>query len=119
MYGYSRNNPLLYVDIFGLKCTVVDSLTTQTNRFEHEDVVYGNWIYDTYDRFNVKCWCIYYRDLRIDVIRIDAFRVQKALKCTEKDECGVESIYYKYETSYEKDVETFSKSGGREYEQRL
>jgi RHS repeat-associated protein len=52
LYSYARNNPLLVIDPFGLKCSVV-STGIFTIESTSEKVIYGNWIYEKYLQFNI------------------------------------------------------------------
>jgi RHS repeat-associated protein len=114
LYIYAKNNSLIYKDVMGLLCQVV-RIDPKSWFEDHEEIIYGDWIYDYYIQFNIKCWCIFHRDKRIDVTRTWYTQITKLLKCTEKDDCGREHTYYKTETELKKEVSKFSKYGGREY----
>ena len=116
LYIYAKNNTLIYLDAYGLKCTLIDSVTK--HKFERkEDVVYGDWVYSPWkewQRANSLCWCIWHRDKRIDVTETTTSVTYKALECKEKDKCGKEIKKYKFKTETKISVKEESEYGGRE-----
>ncbi len=116
LFTYAKNNSLLLTDPLGLACKLIYDRTSTKTSIE-EEIVYGNWIYDFYIRFNVKCWCLFYRDKRIDVTETISYLFFKVYECTKKT-CAGEEKYYKTNIRKEEDVYRHSKYGGREYDWR-
>ena len=108
----AKNNPILFVDALGLACRLIDSFL-ETDVFDVEKVVYGDWIYDNYLQFNIKCWCFFHREKRIDVTSTFTTYSYKMFECIEKDECE-EIKYYKMEVDIIEEVKKWSRYGGKE-----
>jgi len=113
LYAFVQNNPLMFVDFFGLSCEV---LYSNTHRWQDTDekVVYGDWIYDSYSRFNMACWCNFHRAKRIDVTLTEHYITITKLLCKEKDKCGKEKTYTKLESTNGSFTTQYSKYGGTE-----
>ncbi len=118
LYSYVQNNPLLIIDPMGLLCKQISS-TYHTNWTVSEETFYGNWIYERYTQFNIKCWCHFYRDKRIDETHKWETFEYKIYECTEKDECGKDKAYIKIGSGnlIDSGEQVYSKYGGRETKQ--
>ncbi len=118
LYAYAQNNPLLIIDPLGLKCTLIDSVTKEY--FDRkENIVLGNWIYDNWERFNGACWCVWYRDKRINYTDTYTTISYNAYECVEKDKCGKERKYYKLEQDEDEYIDKYSKYIGKDYKRVL
>jgi len=116
LYAFVGNNPVIFIDIFGLSCEVASSSTINWQDVK-EITFYGNWIYTGYSRINMLCWCNFHRAKRIDVTLTDNYKTINLLFCREKDKCGKEITYFKTEESTTSFTVEYSKYGGTEYKE--
>jgi len=110
LYAYGNNNPLLYIDVMGLACTLI-STEKDDWLVINKNIVYMDWIYDSSSLLLQKCWCNFHRPKRIDVTEKQYFLTKNTYLCKEK-KCGKEVTYTKTDTNIDVSTNNYSVYGG-------
>ncbi len=113
LYAFANNNPLIFVDVFGLGCKLI-STAVDSWEDKKETTFYGDWIYDSFSCANAVCWCNFHRDKRIDVNLTVYTRTKLTYSCSYKDKCGKEHNYDVTSTKITEFHMEYSKPGGTE-----
>ena len=98
LYAYAKNNPLKYLDAFGLECKLIYDNKSLLNSDSKDEVVYGKeWHYDGFIQpipRMAPCWCKFWRTKTTFEIKTEEYLIFKVWKC-EEEVCGEKKVTYK------------------------